>query len=63
MWLAGFRKKNKGFVIQDFSSLKNAFQKDHVRKIIQFSEAEIAANFDITPKVFMFKDWNMIGVY
>ena len=43
MWLAGFRKENKGFFIQEFSSIND------VKKIIQFSEAEVTANFDITP--------------
>ena len=37
------------FVIQYFSSIKYIFEKGHVRKIIQFSEAEVAANFHITP--------------
>ena len=44
MWLAGFRKEN----IKGLSS-KIFFKKAHVRKIIQFSDAEVAANFDITP--------------
>ena len=49
MWLPGFRKKTIEFVIQDFSSIKDIFLKGHVKKTIQFSEAEVAANIDVTP--------------
>ena len=55
MWLAGFRRKDKTIVIQDFASIKEDFasikdvtKKGHIRKIIQFSEAKVASNFDIT---------------
>ena len=48
MSLAGFRKKNiKMFVIQYFSSINDVFEKGHAKKIIQFSEAGVAPNFDI----------------
>ena len=51
MWLTGFTKKDKDFVTQYFSSrpIKDVFWIGHARKIIQFSEAEVAANFDVTP--------------
>ena len=48
MWLAGFRKKDKRIVIQDFASIKDVTKKGHIRKIIQFSEAKVPSNFDIT---------------
>ena len=49
MWLAGRRKKNiKGFSYKNFLVSNTFFQKDHTRKIIQFSEDEIA-NFDVNP--------------
>ena len=32
-----------------FFGIKNVSYKGHVKKIIQFSEAEVAANFDINP--------------
>ena len=43
------KEERKGFVIQFFSCIKDVFEKDLVRKIIQFSEADAAANFDIAP--------------
>ena len=47
---AGIRKKNiKGLLPKIFLISKMCFKKTHVRKIIQFSVAEVAANFDITP--------------
>ena len=45
MWLAGFRKKN----ITSLSSKIFYYQRCHVRKTIQFSKVDVAANFDITP--------------
>ena len=63
-WVLG--EEHKEFVIQDFSNIKDGFQKSHVRKIIQFSEAEVAANFDITPAsihVQRFTGHLYIGVY
>ena len=49
-WLAGFRKKNIKILSSTiFLVLTNFFKKAYVRKIIQFSEAEVAAKFDITP--------------
>ena len=43
------KEGHKRFAIQDFFIIKDIFLKSHVRKTIQFSEAEVAANFDITP--------------
>ena len=52
MWLAGFRKKNIKILSSTiFLVLPMFFKKAYVRpiKIIQFSETEVAAKFDITP--------------
>ena len=50
MRLAGFRKKSiNGLSSKIFLASQMFFKKAHVRKIIQFSEAEVAANFGITP--------------
>ena len=49
MWLAGFEKKNvKDLPFKTFLVSKMFFEK--ARKIIQFSEAEVAANFEINPR-------------
>ena len=48
MWLAAFRKKNiKSLLSKIF--LVSMLLKRPCQKIVQFSEAEVAANFDITP--------------
>ena len=45
MWLADFRKENiKALSSKIFLVSKIFFKKAHVRKIIQFSDAEVAAN-------------------
>ena len=49
MWLAGFEKKNvKDLSSKTFLAPKMFFKK--ARKIIEFSEAEVAANFEINPR-------------
>ena len=43
------KEEHKGPVVQGFSSIKDVFENSHMRKIIHYSKAELAANFDITP--------------
>ena len=50
MWLAGFRKENiKGLSSKIFLVSKMFLKKAMSKKIIQFSEAEVAANSNIAP--------------
>ena len=69
MWLAGFRNQNiKGLSSNIFLVSKMFFEKANVRNIIQFSEAEVATNFDITPTSFHIQrftghvyDWSILN--
>ena len=63
IWVKGEHEimSNKRFIIQDFCRIKDVFQTVYVRNIIQFSEAEVTAIFDIAATSIYLED--SLGVF